>query len=590
MITPEWYSAELNHLKVHKELHESILRDIVRRLVKTDFNVSDSAAWQAEKLQQSGMVFDDVIAEIARRTDKSREEIKAAFVKASTDIFDFDDKELADAGYDAQQFKTLSPAMKRIVNTTYQKTFTEARNLTLTTAVTSQTAYIQAADLAYMKVESGAFTFQEAMRTAVKSAAVQGLNVVYPSGHVSSLDAAMRRALLTGLNQTTGKLQIMRAEELDNDIMEISAHYGARPSHAEWQGQLVSLSGQKGFLTLDDIGYGAVDGFMGANCRHSWNVFFYGLSKPRYSAEELEYYKNAEVEYNGEKMKAYEAQQKQRSMERAVKQSKSTLVAYDEAMKNVEFDEERSAWLQEFEKESVKLKNREAKLVDFCEQTGLQRDRFREQVFATNTMNGVKGFGKSTSAKSVWSNRKATILQTKPGKGDIRSIVNFDINSEQYANKFKDITNNEAVNETLLKCSKSILKSRNGTHLEELYLINAKSGKIETFMRGKQKNSLQINDKIKKILTTSGENSIIVLHNHPNNTSFSGADLKTMEEWDSIGMTIALAHDGTVYTISGLNKDKSILQEFKRFSKFYSFDKALESLAEESGFFIYKKR
>ncbi len=401
MITPEWYSAELNHLKVHKELHESILRDIVRRLVKTDFNVSDSAAWQAEKLQQSGMVFDDVIAEIAKRTDKSREEIKAAFVKASTDIFDFDDKELADAGYDAQQFKILSPAMKRIVNAAYKKTFTEARNLTLTTAVTSQTAYIQAADLAYMKVESGAFTFQEAMRTAVKSAAVQGLNVVYPSGHVSSLDAAMRRALLTGLNQTTGKLQIMRAEELDNDIMEISAHYGARPSHAEWQGQLVSLSGQKGFLTLDDIGYGAVDGFMGANCRHSWNVFFYGLSKPRYSAEELEYYKNAEVEYNGEKMKAYEAQQKQRSMERAVKQSKSTLVAYDEAMKNVGFDEERSAWMQEFEKESVKLKNREAKLVDFCEQTGLQRDRFREQVFATNTMNGVKGFGKSTSAKAV---------------------------------------------------------------------------------------------------------------------------------------------------------------------------------------------
>ena len=104
---------------------------------------------------------------------------------------------------------------------------------------------------------------------------------------------------------------------------------------------------------------------------------------------------------NGEKMKAYEAQQKQRSMERAVKQSKSTLVAYDEAMKNVEFDEERSAWMQEFEKESVKLKNREAKLVDFCEQTGLQRDRFREQVFAANTMNGVKGFGKSTSAKAV---------------------------------------------------------------------------------------------------------------------------------------------------------------------------------------------
>lgn len=402
MITPEWFSKELNYLKIHKELHESILRDIVRRLLKTDFEVTETAAWQVEKLQQAGMVFDDVIEEIGKRTEKSRAEIRGAFIRAGTEIFNYEDEELKAAGYDADEFRHLSPAMKKVLNATYKKTFTEAKNLTLTTATTSQTAFIQAADMAYMQVKSGAFSMHEALKNAVKSAARQGLTVIYPSGHRSSLDAAMRRALLTGLNQTTGQLQLMRAEELDNDIMELSAHFGARPSHAEWQGQLVSLSGQRGYLSTDDIGYGVVDGFMGANCRHSWNVFFEGLSKPRYSAEQLREYKNAEVEYNGEKMKAYDALQRQRGMEWAVKSSKSTLAAFNEAMKNAASDEERSEWRQAFDKEAVKLKNREAKLVDFCEQTGLRRNRFREQVFAASTENGMRNFGRSASQKAVW--------------------------------------------------------------------------------------------------------------------------------------------------------------------------------------------
>ena len=28
------------------------------------------------------------------------------------------------------------------------------------------------------------------------------------------------------------------------DLVEVTAHAGARPSHAEWQGKIVSLSGQ----------------------------------------------------------------------------------------------------------------------------------------------------------------------------------------------------------------------------------------------------------------------------------------------------------------------------------------------------------
>ena len=97
----------------------------------------------------------------------------------------------------------------------------------------------------------------------------------------------------------------------------------------------------------------------------------------------------------------WQARDRQRAMERNVRSSKQLLVAYDEAAKNVFTDEERMQWKALFNNESVKIKGYEAKLKDFCEQTGLHRDKFRKQVFSTTTENGLKGFGKSVSQKSV---------------------------------------------------------------------------------------------------------------------------------------------------------------------------------------------
>ncbi len=75
----------------------------------------------------------------------------------------------------------------------------------------------------------------------------------------------------------------------------------------------------------------------------------------------------------------------------------------DEARKNVESDELKGELNIEFSNLSVKLKTKENKLKDFTNQTGLKRDKFREQVFANET---GKGYGKSVSAKAVWENKK----------------------------------------------------------------------------------------------------------------------------------------------------------------------------------------
>lgn len=433
MITPDWLSDELNILQAHKELQESILRDITRRIIKTDFTVTDTAAWQAEKLQQSGMLYKDILKEISKETGKSQEEINRAFKDAHTEVFKYDESELEAAGEDAKEFRHMSPQMKAVFTAAIKKASKEIKNLTGTTAVTSQSAFIRACDLAHMKIVSGAFTYQEAIKDAIKTAAKEGVSVVYPSGHVSSLDAAVRRAVLSGVNQTTGTLVKMRAEETGHDLMQLSAHSGAREDHADWQGKIVSLSGRKGYLTLADIGYGEVTGFMGAHCRHTWFIFYEGISKPAYTNEQLEAFKNETVTYEGEVIPLRQALDRQRTMERSIRRSKQELVMFDEAAKNLK-NGDKLAMQVEFEKAAVKLKGKEAKLKDFCDKTGLKRDRYREQVFATQTENGIKNFGKSASQKAVQaSQRHYDIWRKSIGADDTPKIL-----AKYYDMKYND--------------------------------------------------------------------------------------------------------------------------------------------------------
>jgi len=391
----------LNSLEVHKQLQESILRDIARRIVKNSGRITDTAAWQAEKLQQAGFLFDDIIQELSTVTKRQKEEIKAAFEAAETEVFNYDDEVITKAGFEPDEFKKLSPSMQQTWTASLAKTSTEAINLTKTTALTSQSAYIEACDLALMQVQSGAFTLDTAVKNACIFAGSKGVNVIYPSGWIDKLDVAVRRSVFTGMSQTAGKLQEMRADEMGCDIMEITAHPGARPDHAKWQGKLVSKSGKPGYLNLGDIKYGEVDGFLGANCGHRWFSFFEGISKRKYTDEQLEEFKNAKVTYNGKEMPLWKANEYQRNVERAIKETKRQLVVLDEALKNAKTDSLKTELNNAFSSKSVLLKKQEARLKDFCKQTGIYYDKSRLQVFTQATENGIKNWGKSVSRKAI---------------------------------------------------------------------------------------------------------------------------------------------------------------------------------------------
>ena len=106
---------------------------------------------------------------------------------------------------------------------------------------------------------------------AVRELGTQGAYVRYPTGHRDRIDVAARRCVLTGVSQAAGEISRKNAEYLNTDFMELSAHSGARPEHARWQGQLVDLSGKRTgevidglrVLSVSDIGYSTGRGFKG---------------------------------------------------------------------------------------------------------------------------------------------------------------------------------------------------------------------------------------------------------------------------------------------------------------------------------------
>ena len=254
-------------LALYADYEQSVIEDIARRLARLDY-ASPSAAWQMQRLTESGRLYESALSELAILTGKSQTELRSMFERAGVRSLAFDDGIYKAAGLDPLPLN-LSPAMARLLEAGLEKTQGLMQNLTLTTASTAQTAFVEAADLAYMQVSSGATSYQQALRQGVKQVAGHGLTVIhYASGRRDQLDVAMRRAVLTGVNQTTSQLQWSRADELGQDLVLTSAHGGARPSHAVWQGQIFSRSGTSPEYPafVQSTGYGTGAGLGGWNC------------------------------------------------------------------------------------------------------------------------------------------------------------------------------------------------------------------------------------------------------------------------------------------------------------------------------------
>lgn len=162
MLTPEYLASfSSGYLGMVDNLNEQIVRDIARRMIKTG-KVTDTAKWQIKQAQESGKLLDDIVAEVGRFTGYSDKHVKELFKEAGVTGIRNDAKPLIEAGIinDAK----LSRNMSDLLLANAKKTSGDINNLTMTTAVKSQQLYMQSLNEALLKIQSGAFSYQEALR------------------------------------------------------------------------------------------------------------------------------------------------------------------------------------------------------------------------------------------------------------------------------------------------------------------------------------------------------------------------------------------------------------------------------------------
>lgn len=541
-------------IQLMSELQNEIISDICRRITKANY-LTPTAEWQLYKANQLTISAREVKRRIAAKLKVRESTLKELYTDAVKTAIREDEiiykaaiaeGILSDNYRDKLTNYTRSKAFSSVLQRGLKNTNGLMRNLTNSAAAAANRQLSDALDLAFLKCVSGAFTPQDAIFEAVRKLGQDGLKCVnYESGRTDQLDVAVRRAVVTGIGKTCCDMQLDLAKEMDCELVEVTAHLGARPSHAEWQGQIYSL--KKGHpkypYFYDATGYGTGDGLGGWNCRHSFFPYFEGLSvaanAPTFSKEEnLEEYTNT---------------QKQRAYERSIRKSKRELAALDSARQEAS-PELRAKLDREFERKSVTLKKREARLEEHLKATGLLPDNSRVRV---------DGFGKSVSQKAVWANKKYIAnISTNIQSGNINGFT-FEaadkkfINSNGYKKQFVGLFDNAALERKIEKYSTKAVLNNDNKPSETIFTIPTSSNPFSKVTEINKKHYWDLADGVGEKLS-SLKNEFILVHNHPNNTSLSLSDLKALNDIDKMRAVISVGHNGKICVVSAKPTNKFV--------------------------------
>jgi hypothetical protein len=423
-------------VQLWQQVEDEILQDVARRIGKMDA-VTPTANWQLWRYQQTEAVRNDVVKLLAKYTGKSETAIRKLLLQAATEAMEREDAIYYHYDMEPTPFEE-SAALNNLLDAGARQTCGTWQNLTATTANTVTGAFERTLDAAWLKVGTGAFDYKTAVKQAVDSLADDMPMVTYPSGHTDSIEVAARRAILTGVNQTTGKLQVARMDEMGCEFVETTAHGGARPSHAEWQGRRFHRGGAvdyKGRHYPDfeaATGYGTGAGLCGWNCRHTFFAVFPELGDPpQWTQEQLRELNARNIEWNGKKYTAYEISQMQRARERNVRRWKKRYLAEDAAG----LDTTDSA---------VRLRAARQSLADFTQATGGRVDSARTSVPKFGRSEGSKA---SAKARKTYTNQAASAILDASNKIGVNPDVNFvcKLDKELYKVITEDIRTDEVI-------------------------------------------------------------------------------------------------------------------------------------------------
>lgn len=622
----EYISAAI--VPLFQYLEKEVIADIARRIAKT-LTYSRTAELQAiammklgyspAKIRKEAMKMLNADPDFRKAVAKNTLEYKREVRKIINDItraaYKANEEIVAGAGNMswANDLSVWKEAGKELTDNSYLKELMDAftaqtngelKNMTQTTGFKTmsgyegiENAYRRELDKAVIKICSGTFSQDKVVRDVVHDLAQSGLRSIdFASGYSMQLDTAARLAVRTGCHQLAGKIQDENIKQTGENLVYVSKHWGARnmgtghANHEQWQGRVYFVKEGKDYSEeakrigqdyITDLwiatGY-SVDGahesdptgLYGYNCRHRHYVWFEGASsfpKNHYEKEP------APVTIDGKTYDYYAMTQKMRAMERNIRALKREKEA-EEALGN------------DTRELQVKIKEKTAKYKEFCKMCGVPEETSRLRYEC----------GTADLKKTKAWDRYHTLVEAE--KADSYRIGNNAvdleyISSEEYKRKFDSFSDNKELNDQIYEASKKILKHRNGTDYEDMYLVNKHSGMVE----GTQtdcNNILQVdyNDSLVNAITNNVEKSLIAIHNHPTNILPDGADYVSLG-YRKYSEGVVVTHNGKVYTYNVGNRPFTSGVLDRRIFKYYSMPynmsmedahvKALETMREDYG-------
>lgn len=399
-------------------------------------------------------------------------------------------------------------------------------------AASAEREWYAATAEAVLRVEGGDSP-RRAIGDAVSRLSRLGMTTTdYKSGVSTPVDAALRRHLVTQANQARNDVLWRRMDEWGCDLVYTTAHYGARPTHAVWQGRVFSRSGRsaKYPALVEATGYGTAAGLCGVNCRHRMVPYVDGASKlpdTDYSEQERLTGMTSD-EY-------YAATQAQRRMEARVREAKREVAIGQAAGADVTAAR-------------VRLGELQGRLRDHCRANHLRRDYERERAYGL-----PGGMAQPRALRSLpLEQRERLIPREQEARGTAYDVSRRAVNGRAYRGKFDAAGLPKRAAASCYVEARRILRDRDGTDGERMSVVSWRTGEraCDTFGLGTQAERVGLTlGQYRRAASTDG--GVVVLHNHPASTRPSWADLKSVAAHDFVRASLVLCHDGTVYVISG---------------------------------------
>lgn len=319
--------------------------------------------WRVAKLSQLGVLRNDQLKVLAKYSNMTVQELINYINELGVteiEAFEGRNKALVDAGVD--YVPPSNNVYDRLL--ALEKQSKDVTNMVNSNMLTfSEQAYIDIITKASTDVLTGNATLYQSLIKVAGEWAESGIPaIVDKAGKPWSTEAYISMVLRATQKNVVNEMQEGRMDDYEIDLVEFSSHAGSRPSHVEFQGKVYSRSGKsKKYPARSTTTYGiGADGMVtGIGCGHQEYPYIEGISTKTY-----EPYNKKESE------EVYKESQKQRYLEREIRRAKKEKTML-EAMKANEED------LKELDK---RIRQKQANMREFIDQTGRTRRRQKEQI------------------------------------------------------------------------------------------------------------------------------------------------------------------------------------------------------------------